>query len=103
MERNHEAPHGAERAEGGADRSDVGEELEVALQPVELARGGHAHRTLRAFELDAAVDAAALADAVEVAETAFEDRLQATRVAATALRAGIELGKVRTEIGRAHV
>src|SRR3546814_12568214 len=38
----------------------------------------------------------ALADAVEVAETAFEDRLQATRVAATALRAGIELGKVRT-------
>src|SRR3546814_6161828 len=41
-------------------------------------------------------DLAALADAVEVAETAFEDRLQATRVAATALRAGIELGKVRT-------
>src|SRR3546814_19067858 len=40
-------------------------------------------------------DLAALADAVEVAETAFEDRLQATRVAATALRAGIELGKVR--------
>src|SRR3546814_6722890 len=55
-----------------------------------------ANRTLRACGLGAAVAAAALADAVEVAETAFEERLQATRVAATALRAGIELGKVRT-------
>src|SRR3546814_17113084 len=68
------APHRAEQADVGADRTDVGEELEFALEPVELARGGHAHRPLRTLELHAAVDAAALADAVEVAEAAFEDR-----------------------------
>src|SRR3546814_7116315 len=62
---------------------------------VELARGGHAHRPLRTLELHAAVDAAALADAVEVAEAAFEDCLEAARVAAAALRAGVELGQVR--------
>src|SRR3546814_6126368 len=98
LERNHDSPHGAEQADVGTDRTDVGEELEVALQPIELARGGHAHRPLRALELHAAVDAAALADAVEVAEAAFEDCLEAARVAAAALRAGVEL-----EIGRAHV
>src|SRR3546814_8733245 len=34
-------------------------------------------------------------DAVEVAEAAFEDCLEAARVAAAALRAGVELGQVR--------
>src|SRR5690606_15927706 len=96
LERNHDAPHRAEQADVGTDRTDVGEELEVALQPVELARGGHAHRALRAFELDPAVDAATFADAIELAEAAFEDRLQPARVAPPALRAGVQLGQVGT-------
>src|SRR5207342_2916085 len=82
LERNHDSPHRAEQADIGADRADAGEEFEVVLEPVQLARRGRAHRALRAFELDAAIDTLALADAVELTEAAFEDRFQAFRDAA---------------------
>src|SRR3546814_1078330 len=82
-----------------ADRTDIGEELQVVLQPVEFARGGGAHRALRALELDPGIHAAALADAVELAEAALEDRFQPADVAVALAGAGVELG----QIGRAHV
>src|SRR5690606_15352085 len=76
------------------DRADVGEEFQVVLEPVEFARGGRAHRALRALQVDPAVDAATLADAIELAEAAFEDRLQAADLAIALGGAGVKLGQL---------
>jgi hypothetical protein len=96
LERNHDPPHRAEQAHVRTDRADIGQEFEVAFQAIELARGGRAHAALRAFQLHACVDAAALADAVELAHAAFEDRLEPFDVAAALGRVGVQLGQLGT-------
>src|SRR5690606_33067860 len=94
VEGHHDPPHRAEQADVRRDRTDVGEEFQVALQAVEFARGRRAHRALRALELDPAVDAAALADAVELAEAALEYGLEPADLAVAFGGAGIELGQL---------
>src|SRR4029079_17233539 len=84
-----------EQADIRADRSDVGEELEVVLQAVELARGRGAHRALSAFQLHARIHATPLADAVELAEAAFEDRFEPGDVAVALGGARIEFRQLR--------
>src|SRR6185503_17087081 len=84
LERAHDAPHRAEQAHVGADRTDVGEEFQVALQRADLAGTGHLHRALGTFDHAALVVGLALALAGEFAEARLEDVLHAVAGAAVA-------------------
>src|SRR4029077_1305919 len=61
----------------GTDRTDVGEELEVLLEPVDLTRLRHTHAALRTFEHRSRIHLPALAQAREFAESGLEDALDA--------------------------